>query len=154
MRPERCFAIVFLSHCSSALRTPLSFFEKTPGDYIELETPVTIPTTEVKQFKPMVLAKTERVGHCQAYYFKSRGSYQEPRLFLCLLPALSPEQHSPARAGSRPGQGLCYSGLNAGSRSCSGSKKRPRRADIVKGAGRAIRFAGFTNSAAVHDHLV
>src|SRR5262245_33414741 len=36
-----------------------------PGDHIGLETPVPIPNTEVKQSKPMVLASTERVGHCR-----------------------------------------------------------------------------------------
>ena len=59
----RCFAIsVFEALLLD--RTPPGFI-KIPGDHIKLETPVTIPTTEVKQLKPMVLAKTERVGRCR-----------------------------------------------------------------------------------------
>ena len=56
--------------CEEAADPTLPYIDmiKMSGDHIELETPVPIPTTEVKQLKPMVLAKTERVGPRQAYY--------------------------------------------------------------------------------------
>jgi hypothetical protein len=66
-----CFAIIVLQVVEQKpVADPTLLIKKVPGDHIELETPVPIPTTEVKQLKPMVLANTERVGSCQDFLFR------------------------------------------------------------------------------------